>query len=122
MAAFVVGWNCNVDEFGWGIGVAEGDNGNVDIGSLFDGLGVGTWIRYNDETRLLERASDVVREISRSEATGNCNGSGVSGEFEHSALSIGACGDDSNVGRIIDRSDYPGCEDDFFPVRSVELA
>lgn len=54
MATLVVGGDGNVDEFGGRVNVAEGDDGDVDVGSLLDGLGVGAGVGDNDEAGLLE--------------------------------------------------------------------
>jgi len=31
VTSLVVGWNSNIDELGWGVGVAESDNWDVDL-------------------------------------------------------------------------------------------
>lgn len=64
MATLVVGRDGDVDEFGRGVGVAEGDDGDVDVGSFFDGLSVGSGIGQDDQTWFLEGARDVVGEVS----------------------------------------------------------
>ena len=82
MATLVVGGDGNVDELGGGVGVAEGDDGDVDVGGLLDGLGVGAGVGDDDETGLLEGAGDVVGEVTGGETTGNGGGTGVGCELE----------------------------------------
>jgi hypothetical protein len=115
MATLVVCWDGDVDEFGRRIGVAESYDGDVDVGCLLDGLGVGARVGDDDEARLLERAGDVVGEVTWREATGDCNGSGVGGELEDGALTVGAGGDDADVSWVVDGGDDAGCEDNFLP-------
>lgn len=43
------------------------------------------------------------------------------GELEDSALAVGAGGDDTDVGRIVDCCDDAGCEDELFPRVGVSL-
>lgn len=115
VATLVVGRDGNVDELGGGVGVAESDNGDVNVGSLLDGLSVGAGVGDDDETGLLERAGDVVGEVTGGEATGNGDGTGVSGELEDGALTVGTSRDDTDVGRVVDGSDDAGSEDNLLP-------
>ena len=115
MATLVVCWNGYIDELGGGVGVAEGDDRDVDVRGLFDGLGVGTWVGYDDQTRFLEGARDVIGEVSGGEATSDGDGTGMGGEFQNGSLPVGAGGDDADIGWVVDRSDDAGCEDDFLP-------
>ena len=109
VAAFVICGDGNVDEFGGGVGVAESNDGDVDVGGFFDGLGVGAGVRYDDQAGLFERASNVVGEIAGCEATGNGDSTGVSGEFEDGTLTVWASGDDGDVGGVIDCCDDASC-------------
>ena len=109
MTALVVGGDGDVDEFGGGIGVAEGDDGDVDVGGFFDGLGVGPRVRDDDQTRFLEGTGDVVGEIPGGEAPGDGDGARMRGEFEDGALAVGAGGDDGDVGWVVDCGDDAGC-------------
>jgi hypothetical protein len=54
VTTLVVSRNGNINVFGRGIGVAQGNNGNVDVGCLFDGLRIGTGVGNNDESWFLE--------------------------------------------------------------------
>ena len=115
MATLVVGWDGNINELGRGIGIAEGNDGDVDIGSLLDSLGVGAGISDDDEAGFLERAGDVVGEVTGGETTCDGDGSGVCGELQDSALAVGTSGDDANVGWVVDGCDDAGCEDNLLP-------
>lgn len=89
MAALVISRDGDVNEFGGRVGVAERDDGDVDIGGFLDGLGVGAGVGDDDETRFFEGAGDVICEITRGKAAGDSNGTGMSGEFKDGALAIG---------------------------------
>lgn len=116
MATLVVGGDGNVDELGGGVGVAEGDDGDVDVAGLLDGLGVGARIGDDDEAGFLEGAGDVVGEVTGGEAAGNGNGTGVSGELEDGTLAVGTSGNHTNVGWVVNGCDDAGSKDDFLPV------
>jgi hypothetical protein len=115
MTTFVVSWDGDVDEFGGGVRVAEGEDRDVDVGGFFDGLCVGARVGDDDQSWFLEGAGDVVGEVSGGEATCDCDSAGVGGEFEDCALAVGAGGDDADVGWVVDCGDNAGCEDDFLP-------
>lgn len=54
MTTLVVGGDCDVDEVGGGVSVAEGDDWDVDVAGLLDGLGVGAGIGDDNQAGLLE--------------------------------------------------------------------
>lgn len=54
MTALVVCGDGYVDEFGGGVGVAKGDDRDVDVGGFFDCLSVRPWVGDNNQTRFLE--------------------------------------------------------------------
>ena len=122
MTTLVVGGDGNIDELGGGVSVAESDDGNVDIGSLLDSLGVGAGVGDDDQTGLLERSGDVVGEGTGGEATGNGDGTSVGGELEDGTLTIGTGGDDTDVGGVVNSGDDTGGEDDLLPVEASKLA
>lgn len=119
VATLVVRGDGNVDVLGGGVGVAEGDDGDVDVGSLLDGLGIGARIRHDDETGLTERTGDVVGEVTGGEATGDGDGTGVRGELEDGTLAIRTGGDDTDVGGVVDGDDDTGSEDNLLPAREI---
>jgi hypothetical protein len=116
MTTLVVCRDCDVNEFGWGVGVAEGDDRDIDVGGFLDSLSIGPWVGDDDEAGFLEGTRDVVGKVTRRETTSNSNGSGVCSKFEDSALAVGTSGDDTDVGWVVDCGDNAGCEDDFLPV------
>ena len=81
MAAFVIGRDGYVDEFGGGVCVTESNDGDVDVGGFLDGLGVGAWVCHDDEARFFERACDVIGEVTRREASCDGDGTGVGCEL-----------------------------------------
>lgn len=119
MTTLVVGGNGNVDEVGGGVSVAKSDDGNVDVAGLLDSLGVGAGVGNDDQTGLLERAGDVVGEVTGGETTGDGGGTGVRGELEDSTLAVGTSGDDTDVGRVVNGSDDTGGQDNLLPVSRI---
>ena len=115
MTTFVVGRDGDVDEFGGGVGVAESDDRDVDVGSLLDSLSVGAGVRDDDETGLFERASDVVCKVTRSETTSDSDSARVGREFEDSALTVRTSRDDGDISGVVDCCDDASREDDFLP-------
>lgn len=115
VATLVVGRNGNIDVLGGRVSVAEGNHGNVDVGSLLDGLGIGTGISDDDQTGLLERSGDVVGEGTGGEATCDRGGTGVGSELENGTLTIGTGGDDTNVGRVVNGDDDTSSKDNLLP-------
>ena len=117
MTGLVVCWDSDINELSRGIGITESNDGNVDVGCFTDSLSVGAGIGDNDQTWLLERASDVVGEVTGREATSNGNGSSMSSELEDSTLTVRTGGDDTDISWVVDSCDDAGCEDDFLPVK-----
>ena len=115
MTTLVVCRNGNIDVLGGGVGVAEGDDRDVDVGSLLDSLGIGAGIGDDDQARLLERAGDVVGEVTGGEATCDSDGTSVSGELEDGTLAIGTGGDNANIGWVVDSHNDTGGKNDFLP-------
>ena len=118
MTALVVGRDSNVDEVGGGVSVAESNDGDVDVAGLPDRLGVGARVGNDDETGLLERAGDVVGEVTGGEATSNGGGTGVGGELENSTLAVGTSGDHTDISGVVDGRDDTGSKNDLFPISS----
>ncbi len=119
MTTLVVSWDCNIDELGWRVGVAESNDGDIDVGSFFDGLGIGSGVRDDDEAGLFEGSGDVVGEVTWGEATSDRLCAGVGSEFEYSTLAVRTGGNDADIGWVVDGSDNAGSEDDFLPRRSL---
>lgn len=116
MTALVVGGDGNVNEVGGGVSVAESDDGDVDVAGLLDSLSIGARVGHDNETGLLERAGDVVGEVTGGETTGNGGGTGVVSELEDSTLAIGTSRDHTDVGGVVDGSDDTGSQDNLLPV------
>lgn len=119
MTALVVGGDGNIDEVGGGVSVAKSDDGDVDVAGLLNSLGVGAGVGNDDQTGLLERAGDVVGEVTGGETTGDSGGTGVGGELKDSTLTVGTSGDDTDVGRVVNGSDDTGSQDNLLPVSRI---
>ena len=115
MTTFVVGWNSHIDVFCRGVGIAESNYRDIDVGSFFDSLSIGTRIGDDDKARFFERAGDVVGEVSRGETSSNGNSTSMSGKLEDSTLTVWAGRDDGDIGGVVNCGDDASCEDDFLP-------
>jgi hypothetical protein len=71
VAGLVVAWNSNVDVFGGRVGVDEGNNWNINIGSFANSLGVGARVGNNNQARLLKRAGNVIGKVAGCKTTSN---------------------------------------------------
>jgi hypothetical protein len=122
VTGLVVGWDGNIDELGWGVSVAKGDDWDVDVGSLLDGLGIGAWVGDDDQAWLLEGTGDVVGEVTWGETTGNGGSTSVGGELQDSALTVWTGRDNADVSWVVNGSDDTGGQDDLLPItRKLEF-
>ena len=71
MGALVVAGDGDVDELGGRVNVAEGDDGDVGVAALSDGLMVGPGVADHQQTGLAESGLDLIGEGSRSEPSGH---------------------------------------------------
>lgn len=115
VARLVVRGDRNVDELKRRVGVAEGDNGDVDVGRLADGLVVDAGVGHDDQTGLLERAGDVVGEATGGETAGNRLCAGVGSVLQDCTVAVWARRDDTDVVGVLDRGDDTGGEDELLP-------
>ena len=69
VGALVVAGDGDVDELGGRVNVAEGDDGDVSVTSLSDGLVVSPGVRDHQQTGLAESGLDLIGEGSGSEAS-----------------------------------------------------
>jgi len=115
VATLVVGGDGNVNVLGGRVSVGKGNDGDVDVGSLLDGLGVGAGVGDDDQTGLLERSGDVVGEGTGGEATSDGGGTSVGGELEDGTLTVGTGRDDTDIGGVVDGSDDTGSQNDLLP-------
>lgn len=97
------------------VSVAEGNDGNVDVRGLLDGLVVRPRVGHDNQAGLPKGLGDVVGESSGGETTGNGGGTSVLGEFEHGALAVRAGRDDGHVCGVFDGGNDAGSEDNLFP-------
>lgn len=98
-----------------GVSVAEGNDGDVDVRGLADGLVVDAGVGDDDDAGLLERTGDVVGEGTGGEAAGNGSGTSVGGELEDGTVAEGAARDDTDVSGVLDGSEDAGSEDELLP-------
>lgn len=111
----VVAGDGNVDVAKGCIGVTEGNDGDVDIRGLANGLVVDSGVSDDDDSGLPEGSGDVVGERSGSESAGNGAGTGVGGEFEDSSVAEGSAREDTDCCRVLYGCEDPGGEDELLP-------
>lgn len=115
VTTLVVGRDGNVDVLGGRVGVAKANDGDVDVGSLLDSLGVGAGVGDNNQAGLLERSGDVVGEGTGGESSSDGNGASVGGELQDGTLTIGTGGDDTDIGGVVNGGDDTGGQNNLLP-------
>jgi len=113
--ALVVGGDGDVDVAEGRVGVAESNNGDVDVRSLTDRLVVGARVGDNQQARLEETLLDLVSEGTGGVAARHGGGTSVRRVLEHGTLSVGAGRDDAHVGGVLDGDDGAGSEGQLLP-------
>ena len=78
-------------------------------------MSIGSGISDDNEAGFLERAGDVVGEVTGGETSSNWGSTSVSGELQDSTLTIGTSRDHTDIGGVVDGCDDTGSEDDLLP-------
>merc|ERR1719362_950854 len=115
VGALVVAWDGDVDELGGRVNVAEGDDGDVGVASLRNGLLVGPGVADHQKTGLAESGLDLIGEGSRGEPAGNGGAVDVPSELEDSSLSVGPAGTDEHISGVLNSRDGAGSQQDLLP-------
>ena len=115
MTSLVVGGDSNIDELQGGIGVTESNDGDVDVGSLSDGLVVNTGVGNDNKTGLLERPGDIVGEATGGETTSDGLSTGVGGVLEDGTVTVGTSRDDTDIVGVLNSGNDTGGENELFP-------
>lgn len=82
----VVTWDGNVHVSKWGVSVAQGNGGDVDVGRLSQRLMVSTGVCHNQEAGLPESCLNLIGECTRGEPTVEGGGAGGRGKLQHCPL------------------------------------
>lgn len=82
----VVAGDGNVHVSQWGVSVAQGNGGNVDVGSLSQWLMVSTRVCHDQEAGLPESCLDLIGEGTGGETTVEGGGTSGRGKLQHSSL------------------------------------
>ena len=77
VGALVVAGDGNVDELGGRVDIAEGDDGDVSVTSLGDGLVVSPGVRDHQQTGLAEGGLDLISEGAGSETASDGAAAGI---------------------------------------------
>ena len=115
MLSLVVGGDGDIHVDERGVGVTQGNGGNVDVRSLLHGQMIGAWVRHQDQAGLLEGASDVVGEGTRGEASSNGLGTNVVGKLQSRTLTIRTGRDHTDIGRVLNGGDDTSSQHNLFP-------
>jgi hypothetical protein len=122
MPTLIVGWNGDVNILGWRIGVAECDDGNVDVARFLDRLRIGSRVGHDDQAWFLEGSGNIVGEATRREATGNSDCSSVGCKLKDGSLAVRSGGDNANIGGIVDGDNDTGGENNLLPGVGLALS
>lgn len=111
----VVGGDGNVDKLGGSVSVTEGNDRDVDVGSLSDSLVVNPGVSDDDHSGLLERSGDVVSEGTGGESASDSLGTGEGAVLEDGTVTVGSGGDDTDVVGVLDGSEDTSSKDELLP-------
>lgn len=115
VTALVVGGDGDIHKLQRSIGIAKGDNGDVDVGRLSDSLVVNTGVGDDDQAGLLERTGDVVGEGTRGETASDRVSASVGSVLKDRTVTVWASGDDTDIVRVVDGSDDTGGQNELLP-------
>ena len=115
VTGLVVDGDRDIDELEGRVSVAERDDGDVDVGSLSDGLVVNTGVGNDNKTGLLERPGDVVGEATGGETTSDGLSTGVGGVLEDGTVTVGTSRDDTDIVGVLNSGNDTGGENELFP-------
>jgi hypothetical protein len=115
MGGFVVAWDADIDVFDWRVGIAKGDNWDVDITSLSDSLVINSWIGNDNQSWFPETGLGVIGETTWGESTVHRGSLNELGAFDGGSLSNIFGGNDANIGGVIDGGDDSSGESDLLP-------
>ena len=91
------------------------DSRDVDVCGLSDSLVIDSRVGHDDDSRLLETLRDVIGKVTRSESTSNGLGTSESSVFQDCSMSIWSSRDDTDIVRVVNRSEDSSCKDELFP-------
>lgn len=111
----VVAWDRDVDVFQQGVAIAEGNNWDVDVAGLSDGLVVDGWIGNDDQSWFSVARLGVIGKGTWTKSAVDRGGTNKFGELEDGSLTEIFAGDEANVFRVFDGGDDSGGEHDLFP-------
>lgn len=103
MTAVIIILDSHIDDLNRGVVIADGDDGDIDIGGFLNSLGVCMRIRDDDQAGIFEGVGDVVCEVFMGKAVGDGDG------FKDNTSAAGACEDDGDVGGVVDCDYNAGC-------------
>lgn len=112
VSGLVVARDGNVNKLQRSVNVTKGDNGNVNVSSLPDSLVIDSGVGHDDQSRFLERSSDVVGERTGSKSSSNGLGAGESSVLEDGSVSVRSGTDDTDVVGVLDGSQDSGSQGD----------
>ena len=110
----VIARDGNVDVAKRRVGVAQSDDGDVDVRSFDDGLVIGPGIHDYQHTGFAERGLDLVRESTGCEPPSDRSSLGVRGELEGGTLALRTGRDNENIRRILNCYNSPGSQEQLF--------
>lgn len=127
MGQSVVAWDGDVDELQWGVGITQGNAGDVGVGGFNNGLSVDSWIGNDDQLWFDELLGDIIGDGTW-DPSGRSGSGGTDflGELEDGSLTGISSRNDHDVLWVGDGNDSSGGELDllpsFFEVNDVSLS
>jgi hypothetical protein len=111
----VVAWDDDVDVLQRAVRVAEGNNRDVNVTGLTDGLVINQRIRHENQSWLAEAGLRVIRERTWTEAAVVARGLDELGALDTSALAHVLAANDAYILRVVNGRDHSCGKLNFFP-------
>lgn len=115
MLTFVVTWDGNINVLRRRVDVRQGNDWDVDVRRLLDGLRVGSWVGNNNQSWLLERTCDVVGKVTWGESAGDRGSTSVGSKLQRSSLTEGSSGAYNDIGGVWDGGDDSSSQHNLLP-------
>jgi len=115
VGGFVVARNADIDVFDWRIGIAQGNDWDVDVASFSDGLVVDSWIGDDDQSWLSVAGLGVIGKATWGESAVHGGSFDELGAFDGGSLTNIFGRNNADIFWVVDGGDDSGGEGDFFP-------
>ena len=111
----VVAWNGNVDVFQWRIAIGQGNDWDVNVAGLSDGLVIGFLVGDDNEFWFFVAGLGVIGEGTWRESAVDGRSAEECSKFQDSSLTVVFAGNEANVFWVFDGGDDSGGQLKFLP-------